>query len=107
MGHSCYQDEEGLVYDVLSDMMSMFPEGFMGDCANIDYPFRKSKTSGFFDANLRTFEAIPPYFVSKKSDVLLLPDHRLALPSTKKVFENLLHFLHHGTGCPVFTDNFG
>ena len=94
MGHPCYQDEEGLVYDVLSDMMSMFPEGFMGDSANIDYPFRKSKTSGFFDANIRTFEAKHPYFYPKKSDVLLFPDRRLALLSTKKVFENLLHFLH-------------
>ena len=99
MGHSCYQDEEGLVYDVLSDMMSMFPEGFMGDSANIDYPFRKQQNIGLLRCK-------HPYFVSKKSDVLLLPDHRLALPSTKKVFENLLHFLHHGIGCPVFTDDF-
>ena len=36
--------------------------------------FRKIKTSDFFDANLRTFEAKPPYFCLKKSDVLHLPD---------------------------------
>ena len=33
-------------------------------------PFRKMKTSDFFDINLRTFEAKPPYFCPKKSDVL-------------------------------------
>ena len=73
----------------------------------VEYLFRKSKTSDFFDENIRTFEAKHPYFLPKKSDVLHLPDHRLALPSTKKVFENLLHFLHHGIECPVFTDDFG
>ena len=67
----------------------------------------KCKTSDFFEANLRTFNAKPPYFLSKKSDVLHFPDHRISPPSTKKVFENLLHFLHHSTRSPVFTDNFG
>ena len=61
----------------------------------------------FFDENIRTFEAKHPYFRPKKSDVLHFPEHCLALRSTKKVFENLLHFLHHGTRFPVFTDNFG
>ena len=50
-----------------------------------DAPFRKMKTSDFFDANIRTFDAKHPYFLSKKSDVLQLPDHRLS-PPTKKVF---------------------
>ena len=36
--------------------------------------FRKTKTSDFFDTNLRTFEAKPPYFYLKKSDVSHLPD---------------------------------
>ena len=54
--------------------------------------FRKSKTSDFFDTNIRTFEAKPPYFCPKKSDVLHLPDSIVLhhpscyLPSTKKVF---------------------
>ena len=68
------------------------------------------KTSDFFDENIRTFEAKHPYFCPKKSDVLLFPDRYIAFslsPSTKKVFENLLHFLHHGTRCPVFTNDFG
>ena len=76
----------------------------------VEYSFRKSKTSDFFDENIRTFEAKHPYFCPKKSDVLHLPDRYIASslpPSTKKVLENLLHFLHHGTRCPVFTDNFG
>ena len=75
-----------------------------------EYPFRKTKTSDFFDGNIRTFEAKHPYFCPKKSDVLLFPDRYIAFslpPSTKKVFENLLHFLHHCTRYPVFTDNFG
>ena len=33
--------------------------------------FRKMKTSDFFDGNLRTFEAKPPYFCLKKSDVFI------------------------------------
>ena len=32
-------------------------------------PFRKSKTSDFFEANIRTFDAKHPYFCPKKSDV--------------------------------------
>ena len=47
--------------------------------------FRKTKTSDFFDGNIGTFDAKHPYFLSKKSDVLQLPDHRLS-PPTKKVF---------------------
>ena len=76
----------------------------------VEYLFRKSKTSDFFDENIRTFEAKHPYFCPKKSDVLLLPDRSTAFslsPSTKKVFENLLHFLHHGVRFLVFTDDFG
>ena len=75
-----------------------------------EYPFRKTKTSDFFDENIRTFEAKHPYFCPKKSDVLHFPDRCIAFflpPSTKKVFEILLHFLHHGTRYPVFTDYFG
>ena len=33
-------------------------------------PFRKSKTSDFFEVNIRTFDAKHPYFCPKKSDVL-------------------------------------
>ena len=36
-------------------------------------PFRKSKTSDFFEVNIRTFDAKHPYFCPKKSDVLQLP----------------------------------
>ena len=50
-----------------------------------DASFRKTKTSDFFDGNIGTFDAKHPYFLSKKSDVLQLPDHRLS-PPTKKVF---------------------
>ena len=50
-----------------------------------DAPFRKTKTSDFFDANIRTFDAKHPYFLSKKSDVLQLPD-RASLPPYKKSF---------------------
>ncbi len=88
--------KKDLVYDVHSDMMSMIPKEQLEDCFRVECPFRKTKTSDFFDENIRTFGAKHPYFVPKKSDVLLLPDHNLSL-STKKVFENLLHFLHHGT----------
>ena len=98
------------VYDVISDMMTMPPEGLMEESVRLEYSFRKTKTSDFFDENIRTFEAKHPYFCPKKSDVLHLPDRYIASslpPSTKKVLENLLHFLHHGTRCPVFTDNFG
>ena len=49
----------------------------------VENPFRKTKTSDFFDENIRTFEAKHPYFCPKKSDVLLLPDRSTAfsLPS--------------------------
>ena len=63
----------------------------MGDDAitayheQVNHPlFRKIKTSDFFDGNIGTFDAKHPYFLSKKSDVLQLPDHRLS-PPTKKV----------------------
>ena len=46
--------------------------------------FRKTKTSDFFDENIRTFEAKHPYFCSKKSDVLLFPDRGLSLLYKKK-----------------------
>ena len=48
-------------------------------------PFGKCKTSDFFEANLRTFGAKPPYFCPKKSDVLLLPDYRLAISPLQKI----------------------
>ena len=50
--------------------------------------FRKTKTSDFFDENIRTFEAKHPYFCSKKSDVLLFPDRYIAftLPHLQKKF---------------------
>ena len=38
------------------------------------------KTSDFFEGNIRTFDAKHPYFQSKKSDVLQLPDRRLSPP---------------------------
>ena len=41
---------------------------------------RKLKTSDFFEGNIRTFDAKHPYFQSKKSDVLQLPDRRLSPP---------------------------
>ena len=54
--------------------------------------FRKTKTSDFFEANIRTFDVKHPYFCPKKSDVLQLPNtivlhlpDRYPSPSTKKV----------------------
>ena len=47
-------------------------------------PFRKSKTSDFFEVNIRTFDAKPPDFCPKKSDVLQPPDHCLFYPSPQK-----------------------
>ena len=78
----------------------------IGHAAALQSSFRKTKTSEFFDENIRTFKAKHPYFCPKKSDVLLLPDRRLS-PPLKKVFENLLHFLHQHPKPPVFTDDFG
>ena len=63
------------------------------------------KTSDFFEGNIRTFDAKHPYFQSKKSVVLQLPDRRLSPP--KIFFKNLLHFLHQGTKTLVFTRAFG
>ncbi|MCI7779618.1 MAG: hypothetical protein MR517_00880 [Bacteroidales bacterium] len=104
--------KQDLVDDVYPDMMSIPPAGLMEDNVQIvELPFRKTETSDFFNGNIRTFEAKHPYFCPKKSDVLLFPDRYIAFslppPSTKKVFENLLHFLHHNPRCPVFTNDFG
>ena len=76
------------VYDVISDMMTMPPEGLMEESVRVEYSFRKTKTSDFFDENIRTFEAKLPYFCPKKSDVLHLPDRYIAfsLPPYKKKF---------------------
>ena len=74
------------VYDEHSDIISIPLEGVMEDSAQrAEYPFRISKTSDFFDENIRTFETKHPYFCPKKSDVLLLPDHCLA-PLYKNLF---------------------
>ena len=85
----------------------------MGDDAitayheQVNHPlFRKIKTSDFFDGNIGTFDAKHPYFLSKKSDVLQLPDHRLS-PPTKKVFFKILHFLHPPVKPLVFTGHSG
>ena len=67
--------------------------------------------------NIGLLQCKHPYFWGKTS-VLLFKEVRcfsLSEPLTrsplhlftKKVFENLLHFLHHGTRCPVFADYFG
>ena len=63
----------------------------MGDDAitayheQVNHPlFRKIKTSDFFDGNIGTFDAKHPYFLSKKSDVLQLPDRASLLPLQKK-----------------------
>ena len=63
----------------------------MGDDAitayheQVNHPlFRKMKTSDFFYANIRTFDTKHPYFLSKKSDVLQLPDRASLLPLQKK-----------------------
>ena len=69
-------------------------------------PFRKSKTSDFFEVNIRTFDAKHPYFCPKKSDVLQLPQCSIS-SLLKKFFENILHFLHHKGKCIVITDDFG
>ena len=55
----------------------------MEESVRVEYSFRKTKTSDFFDENIRTFEAKHPYFCPKKSDVLLFPDRytTFSLPS--------------------------
>ena len=81
--------KQDLVDDVYPDMMSMPLAGLMEDNVQIvTYLFRKTKTSDFFDGNIRTFEAKHPYFCPKKSDVLLFPDRYTAfpLPSLQKKF---------------------
>ena len=78
--------QKDLVYDEHLDIMSIPLEGVMDDSVQrVEYSFRKSKTSDFFDENIRTFETKYPYFCPKKSDVLLLPDRCLA-PLYKKLF---------------------
>ena len=83
-------------------------------------PFRKSKTSDFFEANIRTFDAKHPYFCPKKSDVFkgcsinqlgkspsLTPGPMSLLSSPRKKFwKNILHFLHPCPKHVVFTDGF-
>ena len=41
-------------------------------------PYFGSKTSDFLDRNIRTFDAKPPYFVAKKSDVSGFPAGNVA-----------------------------
>ena len=53
--------------------------------------FRKTETSDFFDRNIGTFEAKHPYFLSKKSDVLQLPEGSLS-PLQKKFFKKIPTF---------------
>ena len=50
---------------------ALYGEGlFAGDkIGEGERVFRRLKTSAFFDGNLRTFGAKPPYFCPKKSDV--------------------------------------
>ena len=86
----------------------------MGDDAitayheQVNHPlFRKIKTSDFFDGNIGTFDAKHPYFLSKKSDVLQLPDHRLSPPTKKVFYKKDLHFLHPPVRPVVFTGDFG
>ena len=82
--------QKDLVYGEHSDIISIPLERVMEDSAQrVEYSFRKSKTSDFFDENIRTFEAKHPYFCPKKSDVLLLPDRCLSLSFSKEVFEFL------------------
>ena len=50
------------VYDVISDMMTMPPEGLMEESVRVEYSFRKTKTSDFFDENIRTFAQRSPMF---------------------------------------------
>ena len=55
--------QKDLVYDEHSYIISIPLEGVMEDSAQrVEYSFRKSKTSDFFDENIRTFEAKHPYF---------------------------------------------
>ena len=70
----------------------------MGDDAitayheQVNHPlFRKIKTSDFFDGNIGTFDAKHPYFLSKKSDVLQLPEGSLS-PLQKKFFKKIPTF---------------
>ena len=61
-----------LVYDVHTDMMSMPPEGLKEySVLIVAYPFRKTKTSDFFDANIRTFAQRSPMFCTFRTAVSL------------------------------------
>ena len=62
----------------------------------VENPFRKTKTSDFFDENIRTFKAKHPYFCPKKSDVLLLPDHCFS-PFYKKKFSKISYISYTNT----------
>ena len=61
------------------------------------------KTSVLLKQNIRTLYQRSPMFCTFRTAT----SHSPFPPPTKKVFENLLHFLHHGAGCPVFTNDFG
>ena len=61
------------------------------------------KTSVLLRQNIRTFAQRSPMFYSFRTAT----SHSPFPPLQKKVFENLLHFLHHTPRCPVFTNDFG
>ena len=61
------------------------------------------ETSVLLRQNIRTFAQRSPMFYCFRTAT----SHSPFPPSTKKVFENLLHFLHHNPRCPVFTNDFG
>ena len=68
------------VYDVISDMMTMPPEGLMEESVRVEYSFRKTKTSDFFDENIRTFAQRSPMFCIFRTAT----SHSPFPPSTKK-----------------------
>ena len=85
--------QKDIVYDEHSDIISIPLEGVMEDSAQrVEYSFRKSKTSDFFDENIRTFAQRSPMFCYFRTAA--------SLPSTNNFFER---FYGEGT-VPGFED---
>ena len=65
------------------------------------------QTSVLSMQNIRTFAQRSPMFCNFLTPLFCIFPTAIPLPPQKKFLENLLHFLHHTTNHPVFTDDFG
>ena len=68
---------------------------FLKGCSINVVPFRKSKTSDFFDTNIRTFEAKPRNFALKKSDVFRVPKGKRRKTAPEWRITPLLHVMQN------------